>query len=168
MAFVVYPEGLATMSVAPLWSILFFFMMGILGFSSLVKHSSFFLEVVLQPKVIIILIIFFSFSFIASLSLQIVTLLVQWRHCVFIWINNSVWFFAQFANAECVFTALMDEFPRFFQSRQSAVILRGVACAVYFLLGLPMITQVKNQKFTDNHSFSNTFLIWNWPLWGLV
>jgi solute carrier family 6 amino acid transporter-like protein 5/7/9/14 len=35
LVFVVYPEGLTTMPVAPLWSILFFFMMLLLGFSSM-------------------------------------------------------------------------------------------------------------------------------------
>jgi len=35
LVFVVYPEGLVTMPVAPLWSILFFFMMLLLGFSSM-------------------------------------------------------------------------------------------------------------------------------------
>ncbi|KAL5005876.1 hypothetical protein ScPMuIL_017034 [Solemya velum] len=34
LAFVVYPEGIATMPVSPLWAILFFFMMSTLGFSS--------------------------------------------------------------------------------------------------------------------------------------
>ncbi|KAK2169993.1 hypothetical protein LSH36_5g10015 [Paralvinella palmiformis] len=34
LVFVVYPEGLATLPVAPLWSTLFFFMMSTLGFSS--------------------------------------------------------------------------------------------------------------------------------------
>lgn len=34
LVFIVYPEGLAQMPVAPLWSILFFFMMSTLGFSS--------------------------------------------------------------------------------------------------------------------------------------
>lgn len=34
LVFIVYPEGLAQMPVAPLWSILFFFMMANLGFSS--------------------------------------------------------------------------------------------------------------------------------------
>jgi len=34
LVFVVYPEGLATMPVAPLWATLFFFMMVTLGFSS--------------------------------------------------------------------------------------------------------------------------------------
>ena len=37
--FVVYPEGLATMPVAPLWSVLFFLMMTMLGFSSQVKDT---------------------------------------------------------------------------------------------------------------------------------
>lgn len=36
LVFIVYPEGLAQMPVAPLWSILFFFMMANLGFSSAV------------------------------------------------------------------------------------------------------------------------------------
>ncbi|KAK2175470.1 hypothetical protein NP493_729g00034 [Ridgeia piscesae] len=34
LVFVVYPEGLATMPLAPVWSVLFFFMMLTLGFSS--------------------------------------------------------------------------------------------------------------------------------------
>ena len=37
LVFVVYPEGLATMPVAPLWSVLFFLMMTMLGFSSQVQ-----------------------------------------------------------------------------------------------------------------------------------
>lgn len=37
LVFIVYPEGLAQMPVAPLWSILFFFMMANLGFSSAVN-----------------------------------------------------------------------------------------------------------------------------------
>jgi len=37
LAFVVYTEALATMPLPPLWSILFFFMMCVLGFSSQVK-----------------------------------------------------------------------------------------------------------------------------------
>lgn len=41
LVFIVYPEGLAQMPVAPLWSILFFFMMANLGFSSAV-HIIFF------------------------------------------------------------------------------------------------------------------------------
>ncbi|KAJ8319963.1 hypothetical protein KUTeg_001550, partial [Tegillarca granosa] len=35
LAFVVYPEGIAQMPISPLWSIMFFFMMMTLGFSSL-------------------------------------------------------------------------------------------------------------------------------------
>lgn len=35
LVFIVYPEGLSTMPVAPLWSILFFFMMLMLGLSSM-------------------------------------------------------------------------------------------------------------------------------------
>lgn len=34
LVFVVYPEGLATMPGAPIWAVLFFFMMTTLGFSS--------------------------------------------------------------------------------------------------------------------------------------
>lgn len=34
LTFVVYPEALSTMPLPPLWSVLFFFMMIILGFSS--------------------------------------------------------------------------------------------------------------------------------------
>ena len=34
LAFVVYPEGLALLPAAPLWGILFFFMMFILGMGS--------------------------------------------------------------------------------------------------------------------------------------
>lgn len=37
LIFVVYPEALSRMPVAPLWSILFFFMMLTLGFSSQVS-----------------------------------------------------------------------------------------------------------------------------------
>ena len=34
LVFVVYPEGLAQMPAAPVWSVLFFLMMTTLGFSS--------------------------------------------------------------------------------------------------------------------------------------
>ena len=37
LVFVVYPEGLTQMPLAPLWSVLFFFMMLNLGFSSEVR-----------------------------------------------------------------------------------------------------------------------------------
>ena len=40
LVFVVYPEGITQMPVAPLWSILFFFMMLTLGFSSIVSPLS--------------------------------------------------------------------------------------------------------------------------------
>ena len=39
LVFVVYPEGLSQMPVAPLWAVLFFFMMVTLGFSSSVSFK---------------------------------------------------------------------------------------------------------------------------------
>lgn len=39
LTFIVYPEGLAQMPIAPLWAILFFFMMATLGFSSQVCQA---------------------------------------------------------------------------------------------------------------------------------
>ncbi|KAL5006050.1 hypothetical protein ScPMuIL_017208 [Solemya velum] len=81
LIFVVYPEALANMPVAPLWSILFFLMMVTLGFSS------------------------------------------------------------AFATAETIITGIIDEFPRFFQSRARQIGFRFLYCMATFLLGLPMTTR---------------------------
>ena len=42
LVFVVYPEGLSTMPAAPVWAVLFFFMMTTLGFSSQVSEENIF------------------------------------------------------------------------------------------------------------------------------
>ena len=72
------------MPVAPLWSMLFFFMMLTLGFSS------------------------------------------------------------QFSIVECVFVALMDQFPRQLRSTPNRpIIFRGVTILIYFLISLPMVCEVR-------------------------
>ncbi|KAI0218438.1 Sodium-dependent proline transporter [Lamellibrachia satsuma] len=90
LVFVVYPEGLATMPLAPLWSVLFFFMMLTLGFSS-------------------------SFSL-----------------------------------AEVVFVAVLDEFPQKLRATPyTPIIFRGVACCLYFLVSLPMLTNNTVRKMRE-------------------
>ena len=87
LAFIVYPEALTKMPVAPLWSVFFFIMMATLGFGS------------------------------------------------------------QFSIIECVLSAFTDEFPQWLRPRKNNIIFRIVACAVMFLLGLAMVSQVSSKFF---------------------
>lgn len=82
MAFIVYPEALAKMPVAPLWSVFFFIMMATLGFGS------------------------------------------------------------EFSIVECVLSAFTDEFPNLLKPKRNNIIFRIAACAIMYLLGLAMVSQV--------------------------
>ena len=50
LVFVVYPEALSLMPVSPLWNLLFFFMLMILGFSSMVGGLEFFGKVAFRSE----------------------------------------------------------------------------------------------------------------------
>ena len=43
---------------------------------------------------------------------------------------------------ETVITAVVDEYPKFLNSRRRVLVFRVAVCAAGFLLGLPMVTQV--------------------------
>lgn len=51
-------------------------------------------------------------------------------------------FGSQFSIIECVLSAFTDEFPALLSPRKNNIIFRIAACAVMFLLGLAMVSQV--------------------------
>lgn len=49
----------------------------------------------------------------------------------------------QFSIVECVFTALMDEYPKLLRSTPwRPIMLRLTGCILFFLLSIPMVTEV--------------------------
>jgi len=49
----------------------------------------------------------------------------------------------QFSIVETVLTGLIDEFPWISKSRKRTIMFRAGACIMGFLLGLPMVTEVR-------------------------
>lgn len=97
LVFVVYPEGLTTMPLPPLWSVLFFLMMMTLGFSS------------------------------------------------------------EFSIIECFFSSFIDEFPVIRNSRRNCIIFRAAGCALFYLIGLSMVTKSGFYVFNLFDSFIGGF-----------
>ncbi|KAI8761232.1 sodium- and chloride-dependent glycine transporter 1, partial [Biomphalaria glabrata] len=50
-------------------------------------------------------------------------------------------FSTQFSAAETIMTSIIDEFPKFFNTRKRQTIFRIAVCMMGFILGIPMVTQ---------------------------
>ncbi|KAK0043211.1 sodium- and chloride-dependent glycine transporter 1 [Biomphalaria pfeifferi] len=50
-------------------------------------------------------------------------------------------FSTQFSAAETIMTSIIDEFPKFFNTRKRQTIFRIAVCLMGFILGIPMVTQ---------------------------
>ncbi|KAH9513801.1 Sodium- and chloride-dependent glycine transporter 2, partial [Bulinus truncatus] len=50
-------------------------------------------------------------------------------------------FSTQFSAAETIMTSIIDEFPKFFNTRKRQTLFRISVCAMGFILGIPMVTQ---------------------------
>lgn len=101
LAFIVYPEAVAQMPLAPLWSALFFFMIILLGLDS------------------------------------------------------------EFVGIEGVVTAVVDWYPQYLRRGYRKEIFTAVVCAVWFLLGLSMVTEGGMYVFQlfDHYSGSGSVLL---------
>lgn len=101
LAFIVYPEAVAQMPLAPLWSALFFFMIILLGLDS------------------------------------------------------------EFVGIEGFVTAVVDSYPQYLRRGYRKEIFTAVVCAVWFLLGLTMVTEGGMYVFQlfDHYSGSGSVLL---------
>ncbi|CAH1788345.1 unnamed protein product [Owenia fusiformis] len=60
---------------------------------------------------------------------------------LFFFMMMCLGFSSEFSIIECVFSAFSDEFPQLLRRNKWApIIFRGICCACFFLIGLPMVT----------------------------
>ncbi len=118
----VYPEALTHMPGAPFWSILFFLMLISLGFSSEVGITVADIYVPSLPQ---------RLEFSSWFVIQTLTILLN---------------VLQFSMVECFISGLADEFPGVLRrSRRGNLTFRLITITCFFLLTLPMVTEVSEQ-----------------------
>ncbi len=114
LAFIAYPKAVAQMPVAPLWSILFFVMIILLGLDSQVRTI---------PAILL------KSSCTASKN----------PHTSNVSLPLPVF---QFVGVEGFVTAIVDVFPHYLRRGYRKEIFIGCVCLVSFFIGLSMVTNV--------------------------